>query len=143
MRKYILTLGITGLAAAAISSSAMAGGALVAALAPTGNAISCDTATACESNGSGASATLKIKGVNNMSFNLDGLLANQTYKASVASAGCGNVVAIFDTAANGAANVVQPLESVPALDDVVEICRETEAGLVPILSGQLGRMNGK
>jgi hypothetical protein len=142
MRKYILTLGIAGLAAA-ISSSAMAGGALVAALAPTGNAISCDTATACESNGSGASATLKIKGVNNMSFNLDGLLANQTYTASVASAGCGNEVTSFDTADNGAANVVQPLESVPALDDVVEICRVTEVGLVPILSGQLGRMNGK
>lgn len=142
MRKIIIALGITGLAAAAVPSSAMAGGALAAALSPTGNAISCDTADACESNGAGASATLKIKGINNMSFNVQGLLANHSYSASVGAAGCGNVVGSVDTAANGAANVVHPLASSPSLGDAVEICRSTDAGLVPVLSGTLSRLNG-
>lgn len=143
MRKYILALGITGLTAAAIPSSAMAGGALAAALAPTDNAISCDVAAECESNGAGAAATLKIKGGNNMSFNVEGLLSNQSYSASVGSAGCGNVVATFGTGAGGAANVVQALSFAPELGDVVEICRAADGGLAPVLSGALARLNGK
>jgi len=145
MRNYLAGLTITGLIAVAMPSTAMAGGALVAELLPTLDAIDCAVFDPCESNGSGSTATLKVKGVNNMSFIMDGMLPSQTYSASLAAQGCANVIATFTSTASGSANYTAGnLVVDPQLGDLVEICRQDGFGnWYVIYNGTLGRLNGR
>lgn len=144
MRRYLASLSIVGLIVVAMPSTATAGGALAAVLLPTIDAIDCAVYDPCESNGSGSTATLKIRGINNMSFIMEGMLPNTTYSASLAAEGCANIVATFGSTATGTANHTQALTVAPDLGDLVEICRQDEFGVFwPVYSGTLGRLNGQ
>lgn len=143
MRKLFAALGVTGLIAVAMPSTAMAAGALATQLLPTANAIDCAVEAPCESNGSGASATLKVRGINNISFVMTGMLPNQTYHGSVSAEGCGNIVGTFNSLADGSITTTAALLSSPDIGDVVEVCRQDEFGIFsPIYSGALARLNG-
>lgn len=148
MKKYFAALGVTGLIAVAMPSTAMAGGAMATELLPTADAIDCAVATPCESDGFGAVATLKVMGNNNMGFVMQGVLPLSTYSASHDLDGIGgcddlDIIFTFNTQADGTADFVVPLLTTPDIGDVVEICRATDAGFVPVYSGSLGRMNGR
>lgn len=143
MRKFVAAMSLTGLIAVAMPSTAMAAGALATQLLPTANAIDCAVEAPCESNGSGASATLKVRGANSISFLMNGMLPNQTYHGSVAGEGCNNIVTTFNSLFDGSASVVVTLLFAPDLGDAVEICRQDEFGVFsPIYSGALTRLNG-
>lgn len=143
MRKYLAAMGVAGLIAVAAPSSALAGGAMATTLLPTADATDCTVTTPCESNGSGASATLKVRGANSISFLMNGMLPNRTYHGSVAGEGCTNIVTTFNSLFDGSASVVVTLLFAPDLGDAVEVCRQDEFGvMVPIYSGTLARLNG-
>jgi len=147
MRKYLAGLTITGLIAVAMPSTAMAGGALAGELFPTLDAIDCSVFDPCESNGSGSTATLKIKGVNNMSFIMDGMLPGTMYHVTLNGGGaCGmaDEVAMFSSTASGTVNITENLAVAPELGDLVEVCRVDDAlGAIVIYNGTLGRLNGR
>lgn len=159
MKKLFAALGVVGLIGVATPSTAMAGGALATELLPTANAIDCATTTPCESDGFGAVASLKIMGINNMGFVMQGMLPLQTYVAchnAGGGDGCGSVVATFNTQGDGTADFVVPLLAAPDTGDSVVIFRQDDsytdptdpAGaiivvLVPTYSGTLGRLNGR
>lgn len=144
MWKVLASISVAGLIAVATPSAAVAGGALATVLLPTIDAVDCGAYDPCESNGSGSTATLKIRGVNNMSFIMEGMLPGTSYSASLAAAGCGNVIATFTSSATGSANyTAQNLASSPSNGDLVEVCRQDDLGdWYVIYSGNLGRLNG-
>ena len=147
MRKFIAAIGIAGLAAAAMPASGhAAGGATGAVLLPTLDATPCTadlTVPNCESDGYGAAATLKIGRANYLGFDLSNLLAGQTYLAANNDVGlesCAGVLTSFVTGPAGGQNFSVPVASAA---DFVSICREVDGVLVPILTGQMGRLNGR
>jgi hypothetical protein len=146
MKNYIAILGVIGLAAAALPSSAVAGGAEGAILLPTLDAAPCSVDVAppnCESEGYGAAATLKIGRANHLGIDVTDLQASQVYLAANNDDGlesCAGVVGSFTTTAAGERNVTFPVSSAAGF---VSICRETEGVLVPVLTGEMGRLNGR
>lgn len=147
MKNYFAATAVAALIALGAPAGALAGGALATPLLPTADAIDCAAATPCESDGSGAVATLKVKGTNNMSFSIEGALPLQTYSASHDTDGlgsCGDIIHTFNTLADGTADFTVALLTTPDLGDVVEICRQDEFGIfMPVYSGTLTRLNGR
>jgi hypothetical protein len=147
MRKYFVAIGIASLAAAAMPASVnAAGGARGALLDPTVDAIACTAELAvpnCESQGYGAAATLSIGRANYIGFNLTNLIAGQTYLAANNDVGlesCAGVLTTFAPTADGSVDFTVP---VSAAAEFVSICREAEGVLVPVLTGQMARLNGR
>lgn len=146
MKNYIAIFGVLGLAASALPSTAMAGGAEGATLLPTLDAIACTaevTIPNCESDGYGAAATLKIGRANYLGIDVTNLLGSQVYMVANNDVGlesCAGVLDTFTTTAAGDRNVTFPVSSAAGF---VSICREDGGVLVPVLTGQMGRLNGK
>jgi hypothetical protein len=146
MKNYIAIFGVLGLAASALPSTAMAGGAEGATLLPTLDAIACTaevTVPNCESDGYGAAVTLKIGRANYLGIDVTNLLGSQVYMVANNDVGlesCAGVLDTFTTTAAGDRNVTFPVSSAAGF---VSICRESDGVLVPVLTGQMGRLNGK
>lgn len=144
MNKLFGILGVLGLVAVGMPSSASAGGAVGALLDPTASAIACTAeVTACESNGFGSAASLGIGRSNYLGFDLSNLIVGQTYLAANNDVGlesCEGVLTSFVIAADGGANFTVPVSSAA---EFVSICREDGGVLVPVLTGQMARLNGR
>lgn len=146
MRKYLAAIGIAGLTAVAMPASVFAGGAEGALLDPTADAIACTAELAvpnCESNGYGAAATLRIGRANYLGFDLSNLITGQTYLAANNDVGlesCAGVLTSFVTGPAGGANFSVPVDSAA---EFVSICREADGVLLPVLTGQMAKMNGR
>lgn len=147
MRKFLAAIGIVGLAAVAMPASVdAAGGAFGALLDPTADAIACTaelTVPNCESSGYGAAATLSIGRANYIGFDLTNLVTGQTYMAANNDVGlesCAGVLTSFVTGPAGGANFTVPVDSAA---EFVSICREVDGVLLPILTGQMARLNGR
>lgn len=146
MKKHIAIFGVLGLASAALSSNAIAGGAEGATLLPTLDAIPCTaevTAPDCESDGYGSAATLKIGRANYLGVDVTNLLAGQVYLAANNDVGlesCAGVLGTFTTGPAGGQTATFPVSSAAGF---VSVCREVEGVLVPVLTGEMGRLNGK
>ena len=145
MKSYIAIFGVLGLAAV-MPSTATAGGAEGAVLLPTLDAIACTaevTAPNCESDGYGAASTLKIGRANYLGVDVTDLLAGQVYMVANNDAGlesCAGVVGSFSTGPAGGQTATFPVSSAAGF---VSICREADGVLVPVLTGQMGRLSGR
>lgn len=146
MKKYIAIFGVIGLAVAVQPSGAIAGGAEGAILLPTLEAASCTgeiTAPNCESDGYGSAATLKIGRANYLGIDVTNLLAGQVYMVANNDAGlesCAGVLGSFSTGPAGGQTATFPVSSAAGF---VSICRESEGALVPVLTGEMGRLSGR
>ena len=142
MRNFLAMVGVAGLVMAGTSSNALA--AFGALLDPTASAIACTAeVTECESNGFGAATSLKIARTTYIGFDLSNLIPGQTYLAANNDVGfesCAGVLTSFVVGADGGANFSTP---VSAAAEFVSICREDAGVLVPVLTGQMGRLNGR
>jgi hypothetical protein len=146
--RYVLGIAAAlGLAIAGASSTALAkGGAEGAILLPTLDAITCTaelTVPNCESDGYGSAATLRIGRQNYMGFDVTNLIAGQTYLAANNDVGlesCAGVLTSFVPGPAGAQNFTVPVDSAAGF---VSICREVDGMLVPVLTGEMGRLNGR
>jgi hypothetical protein len=147
MRKVIAIFGVLGLVAVGLSSNAAAkGGAEGAVLLPTLDAIACTaelTVPNCESDGYGAAATLKIGRANYLGVDVTNLVAGQTYLAANNDVGlesCAGVVGSFTAGPDGRQTATFPVGSAAGF---VSVCREVDGVLVPVLTGQMGKLNGR
>ena len=147
MRKFIAATVVAGLTAAAMPASVEAkGGAQGATLLPTLEATLCTaelTVPNCESDGFGAAATLKIGRANYLGLDVTNLITGQTYLAANNDVGlesCVGVVGSFSTGPAGGQTATFPVGSAA---EFVTICREVDAVLVPVLTGQMGPLNGR
>lgn len=146
MRQLFAVFGVLGLVAVAIPSNAAAqGGAQGATLLPTLDAVACTvelTVPNCESDGFGAAATLKIGRANYLGIDVTNLIAGQVYMVANNDLGlesCAGVVGSFSTGPAGGQTATFPVTSAAGF---VSICREADGVLLPILTGQMGRLNG-
>lgn len=146
MKKYLAVIGILGLAAAGMPSSASAGGAEGATLLPTTQADPCTadiSAPNCESDGYGSAATLKIGRQNYLGVDVTNLYANQLYMVAnndIGLSSCDGVLGSFTTGPAGGQTATLPVTTAAGY---VSVCREVGGVLVPILTGQMTRLNGK
>lgn len=147
MRHMFSVIATVGFILAGTSAGALAqGGAEGATLDPTLNAIACTaelTVPNCESDGYGAAATLRIGRQNYLGFDLSNLITGQTYFAANNDVGlesCAGVLTSFVTGPAGGQNFSVPVDSAAGF---VSICREVDGVLIPILTGEMGRLNGR
>lgn len=147
MRDLLSYMGLAGLLVVLAANPAAAqGGAYGALLDPTAEAIQCTaelTVPNCESDGYGSAATLRIGRANYIGFDLSNLIAGQTYLAAYNNVGlesCAGVLTSFMAGPAGGANFTVPVDYAA---DFVSICREADGMLLPILTGQMGRLNGR
>lgn len=142
MKKLIAAFGLFSLVAVGTPSNALA--AYGALLDPTSSAIACTVdVTVCESNGFGAATRLKIARTTYIGIDLSNLIVGQTYLAANNDVGfesCAGVLTSFVIDADGGKNFSVP---VAAVGEFVSICREEAGVLVPVLTGQMGRLTGK
>lgn len=144
MRRFLASMGIAGLLAFGMASDAAAqGGAYGALLDPTTSAIDCAVTTPCESDGYGSAATLKIGRANYLGFDLSNLIAGQTYIAANNDVGLGSCAGMLTSFVTGPAGGANFSWSVDSAADFVSICREADGMLLPILTGQMARLNGR
>lgn len=147
MRQLITIFGVLGLVAAGLPSDATAaGGAQGATLLPTLDATPCTaevTVPNCESDSFGAAATLKIGRANYLGIDVSNLIAGQTYLTANNDVGlesCAGVLGSFSTGPAGGQTATFPVASAAGF---VSICRETDGVLVPVLTGEMGPLNGR
>jgi hypothetical protein len=147
MRKFIVAIGVAVLTAAVMPASVSAkGGAQGATLLPTLDAITCTaelTVPNCESDGFGAAATLKIGRANYLGIDVSNLITGQTYLVANNDVGlesCAGVLGSFSTGPAGGQTATFPVDSAAGF---VSICREVDAVLVPVLTGEMGPLNGR
>lgn len=142
MKQLIAAFGLFSLVAVGTPSNALA--AFGALLDPTASAIACTVdVTVCESNGFGAATSLKIARTTYIGVDLSNLIVGQTYLAANNDVGlesCAGVLTSFVIASDGGANFTV---AVAAVGEFVSICREEDGVLVPVLTGQMGRLTGK
>lgn len=147
MHKFLASISVVGLLALGMPSTAIAqGGAFGAILLPTMDATPCTaelTVPNCESDGFGAAVTLKIGRANFLGVDVSNLIAGQVYMAANNDVGlesCTGVVGSFTTGPAGGQTATFPVTSAA---EFVSICREADGVLLPILTGQMGRLNGR
>jgi len=147
MKQLFAVFGVLGLITVGMPSDAKAGGgAYGATLLPTTSATTCTadvTIPNCESEGYGSAATLKIGRQNYLGIDVSNLIAGQVYMVANNNDGlesCAGVLDSFTTGPAGGRNYTIPVDTAA---DFVSICREVEGNLIPILTGQMGRLNGK
>ena len=147
MSKILAIFGVLGLVAVGLPSNAAAkGGAEGATLLPTLDATPCTvevTVPNCESDGFGAAATLKIGRANYLGIDVSNLITGQTYLVANNDVGlesCAGVLGSFSTGPAGGQTATFPVASAAGF---VSICREVDAVLVPVLTGEMGPLNGR
>jgi hypothetical protein len=147
MSKVLAIFGVLGLVAVGLPSNAAAkGGAQGATLLPTLDATPCTvevTVPNCESDGFGAAATLKIGRANYLGVDVSNLITGQIYMVANNDVGlesCAGVLGSFTTGPAGGQTATFPVSSAAGF---VSVCREVDAVLVPVLTGQMGPLNGR
>lgn len=146
MKKILSIFSIIGFVTIGMSSVAAAqGGASGATLLPTMDALACTvdlTVPNCESDGFGSAATLKIGRANYLGVDVSNLITFQVYMVAnndVGTADCSGVLGSFTTGPAGGQTATFPVTSAAGF---VSVCREVDSVLVPILTGQMGKLNG-
>lgn len=147
MNKFLAIFAMAGLAIFGQHSAAWAGGALATTLTQVAGTEDCDNLGNCATSGGGSVATLKVRKVHSLGFVMQGLLPNTGYHVSYKGEGCSRPLTTFTTGATGSADFTVALTTdVPALGDLVEICRDVAPGgdgVEPVYAGALTRLNGR
>lgn len=147
MKRFLAIFAMAGLAVIGQHSGARAEGLIMSNLTRVDGVEDCNTRGDCARDGHGWVSSLKIRQVNNLDLEMQGLLPRTGYHMSYKGENCRRIRKTFITDIDGNAKfTLDYTRNVPQIGDLVEICRDVARGgngVEPVYTGVLARPHGE